>query len=66
MKKMMMSAVAASALMLGACGEKAPEAEATVAAEPSAEATTDSGDAGTATDAGDETTSGGIKPNGGQ
>ncbi|WP_309623139.1 hypothetical protein [Novosphingobium sp.] len=62
MKKIMMSAAAASALMLGGCGDKAPVAEATATAEASAEATADSGDAATATDAGDETTSGGIKP----
>lgn len=67
MKKIMMSAVALSALVLGACGEKAPEPEATTTAEATAEATPEAtaseGDAAAATDAGDETTSGGIKPN---
>ena len=65
MKKIMMTAVAGSALMLSACGDTAPEAS---QASPAAEATMEaaSSDAGTATDAGsatgDETTSGGINP----
>lgn len=64
MKKIMMTTIAGSALMLSACGDKAPEPSATATTEATPDAA--NSDAGMATDAGtatgDETTSGGIKP----